>query len=65
MREYSVDGGCMNDVNDLAQNFHRSTEMLLERLSASYQGLHYSLGNSYNMTMPVLDPNSHGNYQLN
>nr|GMC93357.1 GDSL esterase/lipase At5g33370-like [Ipomoea batatas] len=58
MRELTSDGGCVDDVNEMAENLYKATEMVLQSMSASFKGLHYSLGNSYNMTMPVLDPKS-------
>ncbi|XP_019182627.1 PREDICTED: GDSL esterase/lipase At5g33370-like [Ipomoea nil] len=58
MRECTSGGGCDDEVNELAQNLYKTTEKVLQSMSASFQGMHYSLGNSYNMTMNVLDPKS-------
>ncbi|XP_031094310.1 GDSL esterase/lipase At1g74460-like [Ipomoea triloba] len=58
MRELTSDGGCVDDVNEMAENLYKATEMVLQNMSSSFKGLHYSLGNSYNMTMPVIDPKS-------
>lgn len=49
--------GCEKGHNDLARAFFSQTESLLIRLSSELEGLRYSLGNSFAMTINMLqDP---------
>lgn len=54
-RLYNPNGGCLEELNDHARVFHTIIESLLFRLSKEYQGMKYSLGNAYEMTINVID----------
>ena len=47
--------GCLEEMNDYATFFYTTIEALLQRLSSEYQGMKYSLGNAYEMTMNVIN----------
>ncbi|KVH92259.1 Lipase, GDSL [Cynara cardunculus var. scolymus] len=59
-RAYNATGGCMQDLNDNARSFYRSMQSNLARFSLVFKGFKYSLGNTYAMTMNVID-NPRGN----
>ncbi|KAG7975698.1 hypothetical protein I3843_06G112500 [Carya illinoinensis] len=50
-RLYSPNGDCLEELNDHARDF----QSILCRLSEEYQGMKYSLGNAYEMTINVID----------
>lgn len=51
----STNGGCLEELNEHARAFHTKIESILCRLSEEYQGMKYSLGNAYEMTINVID----------
>jgi phospholipase/lecithinase/hemolysin len=53
-RAMNSSGGCMSEMNNLAQTFHQSTHSLLQRFSSQFQGVNYSHGNLFNMTMAAI-----------
>ncbi|KAK9948290.1 hypothetical protein M0R45_003874 [Rubus argutus] len=46
---------CVDGLNKLAQAFFQQTQDLLHTLSSELKGMKYSLGNSYEMTMSILE----------
>ncbi|KAG6709168.1 hypothetical protein I3842_06G118500 [Carya illinoinensis] len=50
-RLYSPNGDCLEELNDHARDF----QSILCRLSEEYQGMKYSIGNAYEMTINVID----------
>lgn len=53
-RIFNATGGCLEELNDDAIAFHSRLDALLYKLSSEYEGIKYSLGNSYEMTMNVI-----------
>ncbi|KAL6224424.1 hypothetical protein ACLB2K_003279 [Fragaria x ananassa] len=52
---------CVKELNDLAQTFFIKAQNLLKKLSSELKGMKYSLGNSYEMTMSIIqDPYAFG-----
>ncbi|XP_024982873.1 GDSL esterase/lipase At4g16230-like [Cynara cardunculus var. scolymus] len=48
-------GPCGDEPNDLARAFYVSVQSLLQNFSSTLEGFKYSLGNTYNMTMNIID----------
>ncbi|KAJ9561801.1 hypothetical protein OSB04_006961, partial [Centaurea solstitialis] len=59
-RAFNATGGCIQDLNDNARLFYGSMQSHLAKLSLVFKGFKYSLGNTYAMTMNVID-NPRGN----
>ncbi|KAK1432597.1 hypothetical protein QVD17_09494 [Tagetes erecta] len=59
-RAYNATGGCIDLINDGARLFYKSMQPLLTGFSLLFKGFKYSLGNTYAMTMNVID-NPRGN----
>lgn len=56
-------GACREDLNKLAQSFFVSLEDLLRNMSSKLEGMKYSLGNTYEMTMSIIeDPLAFGKH---
>jgi phospholipase/lecithinase/hemolysin len=55
-------GGCVDVMNELALNFYTALEDLLYKLSFELQDIKYSLGNTYRMTMNVIENPSRYNF---
>ncbi|KAL6214106.1 hypothetical protein ACLB2K_013544 [Fragaria x ananassa] len=53
-RIFNATGGCLEELNEYAVAFHSKLDTLLCKLSTKYEGFKYSLGNSYEMTMNVI-----------
>ncbi|XP_047320553.1 GDSL esterase/lipase At5g55050-like [Impatiens glandulifera] len=47
-------GNCFEAMNDFATSFYTSLDSLLRKLSTQLQGIKYSLGNTYEMTINVI-----------
>ncbi|KAG6386386.1 hypothetical protein SASPL_155285 [Salvia splendens] len=47
--------GCFPPMNDLAQAFHLALDGLLLNISSELPGMKYSLGNTFNMTLDVIN----------
>ncbi|KAA8532041.1 hypothetical protein F0562_006817 [Nyssa sinensis] len=47
--------GCFDEMNQLALAFYSSIEALLREFSTQFPGVKYSLGNTYNMTIPIIN----------
>lgn len=45
----------MEDLNRLARDFHPILDAILWKLSSEYEGMKYSLGNAYEMTINVIN----------
>ncbi|GJX99680.1 GDSL esterase/lipase-like protein [Tanacetum coccineum] len=54
-RIHNITGGCFEIQNTFAQAFHSSLDALLKKLSCKLTGMKYSLGNSYEMTINVIN----------
>ncbi|XP_048336970.2 GDSL esterase/lipase At4g16230 [Ziziphus jujuba] len=54
-RVFNITSGCLEELNDLARAFHPILDAILWKLSSKYEGMNYSLGNSYEMTINVID----------
>ncbi|XP_044507144.1 GDSL esterase/lipase At5g55050-like [Mangifera indica] len=54
-RIYNATGGCLEELNEYARAFHVSMETLMCKLSSEYKDMKYSLGNTYEMTINVID----------
>ncbi|KAF2306325.1 hypothetical protein GH714_016449 [Hevea brasiliensis] len=48
-------GDCVKELNDLAQAFFNATETILIKLSSQFVAMKNSLGNSYTMTLDIID----------
>ncbi|KAI3499913.1 hypothetical protein L1887_35727 [Cichorium endivia] len=59
-RVYNTTGGCYEELNSNARSFYTSMQSLLTDFSKRFKGFKYSLGNTYAMTMNVID-NPRGN----
>ncbi|KAJ9132674.1 hypothetical protein P3X46_033514 [Hevea brasiliensis] len=55
LRIQNTTGGCLEDLNNLALEFHSMINTQLIKLSTDYSDMKYSLGNAYEMTINVLD----------
>lgn len=53
-RLFNATGGCIEELNDHAKAFHSKLDVLMNKLSAEFQGLKYSLGNAFEMTINVI-----------
>ncbi|XP_076895901.1 GDSL esterase/lipase At5g55050-like [Bidens hawaiensis] len=54
-RIHNTTGGCFEIENTFARAFRSSIDVLLNKLSCKLTGMKYSLGNSYEMTMNVIN----------
>lgn len=54
-RNLTVPGGCIEEANEFAREFYNATEALLGQMKSELPGFIYSLGNSYEMTMTVIE----------
>ncbi|KAI3499275.1 hypothetical protein L1887_35070 [Cichorium endivia] len=54
-RIFNVSGGCFEIENTFARAFHSSLDALLKKLACKLSGMKYSLGNSYEMTINVIN----------
>lgn len=45
----------MEEINEYATLFYTTIQGLMQKLSSEYQGMKYSLGNAYDMTMNVIN----------
>ncbi|KAL4585079.1 hypothetical protein LXL04_009693 [Taraxacum kok-saghyz] len=54
-RILNVTGGCFEIENTFARAFHSSLDSLLKKLACKLSGMKYSLGNSYEMTINVIN----------
>ncbi|KAH6767278.1 hypothetical protein C2S52_018261 [Perilla frutescens var. hirtella] len=52
---YTGNTDCFQPMNDFAQAFHLALDGLLINISSQLPGMKYSLGNTYNMTMDVIN----------
>ncbi|XP_065866474.1 GDSL esterase/lipase At1g71250-like [Euphorbia lathyris] len=48
-------GGCIENLNDIARDFHSMMNALLMKLSLDYKDLKYSIGNTVDMTLNVIN----------
>lgn len=53
-RIYNTTGGCLEELNEHARAFYATMEALLCKLSSEYKDMKYSLGNTYEMTINVI-----------
>ncbi|KAJ6395633.1 hypothetical protein OIU77_020815 [Salix suchowensis] len=54
-RVFNESGGCLEGLNDLALEFHSTIDALLMKLGSEYTDRKYSLGNTYEMSMNLID----------
>ena len=54
-RVYNATGGCLEELNEHARAFHATMGALMEKLSCEYSDMKYSLGNTYEMTINVIE----------
>ncbi|PWA84402.1 Lipase, GDSL [Artemisia annua] len=54
-RIHNATGGCLEIENTFAQAFYSSLDALLKKLSCELSGMKYALGNSYEMTINVIN----------
>ncbi|TXG64957.1 hypothetical protein EZV62_011951 [Acer yangbiense] len=54
-RLYNATGGCLEELNEHARAFHVTMGALMEKLSCEYSDMKYSLGNTYEMTINVIE----------
>ncbi|KAA8546148.1 hypothetical protein F0562_020958 [Nyssa sinensis] len=54
-RVFNATGGCLEDMNNFARAFHSALNTLLSNLSSELQGMKYSLGNAYEMTINIIE----------
>ncbi|XP_059653920.1 GDSL esterase/lipase At5g55050-like [Cornus florida] len=54
-RVFNATGGCLENINEAARAFHSALDTLLSKLSSDLQDMKYSLGNTYKMTIDVID----------
>ena len=54
-RIHNATGGCLEIENTFAQAFYSSLYALLKKLSCELPGMKYALGNSYEMTINVIN----------
>ncbi|THG15143.1 hypothetical protein TEA_005503 [Camellia sinensis var. sinensis] len=47
--------GCFEQMNDLARSFYNATETLLNSFTSQFQGVKYSLGNAFDLTMTIIN----------
>ncbi|PWA88024.1 Lipase, GDSL [Artemisia annua] len=57
-------GGCVESMNGLAQAFHASTQSLLHNFSSANPGVFYSLGNTYNTILSIIDNRRASGFQV-
>lgn len=46
---------CFHPMNDIAYSFHLALDGLLVNMSSQMQGMKYSLGNTFNMTLDAIN----------
>lgn len=54
-RIHNTTGGCLEIENTFARAFYSSLDALLKKLTSKLPGMKYALGNSYEMTINVID----------
>ncbi|XP_050365487.1 GDSL esterase/lipase At5g55050-like [Argentina anserina] len=54
LRVLNATGGCIEELNDHAKAFHSKLAVLMNKLSSEFEGLKYSLGNAFEMTINVI-----------
>ncbi|KAJ6403032.1 hypothetical protein OIU84_015029 [Salix udensis] len=54
-RVFNESGGCLEGLNDLALEFHSTIDALLMKLGSEYTDRKYSLGNTYEMSINLID----------
>ncbi|KAL9688093.1 hypothetical protein QQ045_032506 [Rhodiola kirilowii] len=54
-RAQNSSGGCLEGLNSYAQAFYSNILTTLQKLSSEHQGLKYSLGNAFEMTINVIN----------
>uniref|UniRef100_A0A7N0UUU6 GDSL esterase/lipase n=1 Tax=Kalanchoe fedtschenkoi TaxID=63787 RepID=A0A7N0UUU6_KALFE len=53
-RALNSTGGCLDELNSYAQTFYKLVQRMLHQLALEYQGMIYSLGDTFSMTSLVL-----------
>lgn len=53
-RIFNATGGCIEELNDHAKAFHSMLDVLMHKLTSEFEGLKYSLGNAFEMTINVI-----------
>ncbi|KAK3015174.1 hypothetical protein RJ639_005320 [Escallonia herrerae] len=61
-RLYNATGGCFEPANAFARAFHSALDTLLTKICSELPGLKYSLGNTYEMTVNVIENPSPFNF---
>lgn len=51
----SANGECLKELNDQAEAFFSTMDTLMRNLSYENKDIKYSLGNTFNITKPVID----------
>ncbi|KAI8021099.1 GDSL esterase/lipase [Camellia lanceoleosa] len=51
---FNATGGCLEGMNDFARAFHFALDNLLRKISSELPEMKYSLGNSYEMTINII-----------
>ncbi|WOG84201.1 hypothetical protein DCAR_0103382 [Daucus carota subsp. sativus] len=54
-RIFNSTGGCLEIQNDFARSFHSQLSTLMSRISSEIPAIKYSIGNTYEMTMNVIE----------
>ncbi|KAH7574846.1 hypothetical protein JRO89_XS02G0012600 [Xanthoceras sorbifolium] len=54
-RVYNATGGCLEELNGHARAFHATIGALMNKLSSEYKDMKYSVGNTYEMTINVIE----------
>uniref|UniRef100_A0A7N2N118 Uncharacterized protein n=1 Tax=Quercus lobata TaxID=97700 RepID=A0A7N2N118_QUELO len=52
---YNATGGCLEELNNQARAFHATVDSLLRNLSKEFDGMKYSLGNTFEMTLSIIE----------
>ncbi|CAN1276254.1 GDSL esterase/lipase At5g37690 [Linum perenne] len=65
-RTFNETLGCLGVINDLANSFNSRLRFLMSKLSSEYDGMKYSVGDAYSMTMSLIkNPASYGFKEVN
>ncbi|CAL1398130.1 unnamed protein product [Linum trigynum] len=60
-RRFNQTSGCLEPLNDLAVSFNAKVKTMMVQLSSEFDGMQYSIGDTYSMTMNLIkSPASYG-----
>ncbi|CAI0407887.1 unnamed protein product [Linum tenue] len=65
-RRFNQTSGCLEPLNELAVSFNAKVKTMMAHLSSEFDGMQYSIGDTYSMTMNLIkSPASYGFKNIN